>query len=92
MDGGVFQMVEREACAVGRRVVALESRGEMASGDSWFEDQVSVRLRYAAAVIEDGKRPVAAVAKRGGHVDVAGLGVAGVAQQLQECVLHGGHT
>jgi hypothetical protein len=75
-DGGVLEVVEGEAGAVGDGVVDWS---EVAGSNAGLEDQVLVRLRDAVAIVEDRENPVAATFQRRGDADIAGAGVAGVA-------------
>jgi hypothetical protein len=60
----------------------------MAGGDAGLEDQVLVVLGDAVAVVDDGEGSVAPQAQDGGDEDVAGSGIASVAHELEEGVLH----
>jgi len=86
----VFDLVEGEACAVGGGVAWFCDGVQMAGGDAGFEDQISVGLWDAVAVVDDGQGSEATVFESRSHVDVGSPGVAGVAGQLQEGVLHVG--
>jgi hypothetical protein len=65
----------------------IEDGSQVAGGYAGFEYQVSVGIGDTVAVVEDGKGAVAAMFEGGGDEDVAGAGVAGVAQELEEGVL-----
>jgi hypothetical protein len=89
----VLYVVEGEAGTVGRVGLGKFLGGgfgdgvQVSGGDAGFEDEVFVGLGDAAAVVDNYQMPVAAGAQGGGDVDVAGTGVAGVAQELEEGVL-----
>jgi hypothetical protein len=61
---------------------------EVAGGYARLQDQVPVRIGDAVSVVYDREGPVALVREGRGDEDVRGTGVAGVAQELQEGVLH----
>ena len=65
---------------------------QVPAGDARLEDEVFVGLRNAAAVVDYRQLPVSAGAQGGSDVDVAGAGVARVAQKLEEGVLDGAKT
>jgi hypothetical protein len=65
---------------------------QVPAGDAGLEDEVFVGLRNAAAVVDYRQLTVPAGAQGGGDVDVAGAGVARVAQELEEGVLDGAKT
>ena len=65
---------------------------EVAGRDAWFEDEVSVGVRYTVAVVDDGQGSEAAAGQRRGDEDVAGAGVAGVAEHLPEGVFYVGEA
>ena len=94
----VLYVVEGEAGAVGSVGLGKFLSGsfgdgvQVSGGDAGFEDEVFVGFGDAAAVIDDYERAVAAGAQGGGDVDVAGAGVAGIAQELEEGVLDGAKT
>jgi hypothetical protein len=82
--GGVLDVVEGEAGSVGSG--AIGDGPQVAGCHAGLEDQVSMSLGDAAAVVEDGEGAVAAVLEGRGDEDVTGAGVAGVAQELEERV------
>ena len=65
---------------------------QVPAGDAGLEDEVFVGLGNTAAVVDYRQLPVPAGAQGGGDVDVAGAGVARVAQKLEEGVLDGAKT
>ena len=95
----VLYVVEGEAGAVGGALGPGEfSCGnfgdgvQVPGGDAGFEDEVFVSLGDAAAVVDYYQSAVAASAEGGGDVDVAGIGITGVAQEFEEGVLDGAKT
>ena len=87
----VLDLVEGEAGAVGwRRVFGVCDGVEVAGGYAGLEDQIPVGFGDAVAVVYYGEGPVASVFQGRGDVDAGGAGVAGVAQELEEGVLHVG--
>ena len=69
---GVLDVVEGEACPVWGFVRVIEYGAQVAGGNAGLEDQGSVGLGDAAAVVEDGKGSVSAVFQGGGDEDVSG--------------------
>ena len=65
---------------------------QVPGSDAGLEYEVFVGLGDAAAVVNYRQLPVPAGAQGGGDVDVAGAGVARVAQKLEEGVLDGAKT
>ena len=68
-------------------IPVVEDGAQVAGGDAWLEDQSLVGLRDAPSVVEDGEGSVATVLQDRGDEDVAGAGVAGVAQEREQGVL-----
>src|SRR5918997_2354360 len=60
-QGGVLEVVEREAGPVRGVIPVVEDGAQVAGGDAWLEDQSLVGLRDAPSVVEDGEGSVAAV-------------------------------
>ena len=58
----------------------------MAGGHAGFQDQIPVRFRNTVAVVDHGEGSVPPASEGRGHVDAGRPGVAGVANQLEECV------
>ena len=65
---------------------------QVSGGDTGLEDEVLVGFGDTATIVDDDECAVAAVAQARGDVDVAGTGIAGVAQELEEGVLDGVKT
>jgi hypothetical protein len=65
-------VVEGEAGPVWGLVRVIEDWAQVTGGNAGLEDQGSVGLGDAAAVVEDGKGSVAAVFQGGGDEDVTG--------------------
>ena len=86
-DGGVLYVVEGEASPVWALVFGVEDGAQVAGGHAGLEDHGGMGLGDAPSVVDDGDGPVSAVFQGGSHEDVAGPGVAGVAEQLEESVL-----
>ncbi len=83
-------MIEGETGAMrGIAGGGIRDRVKVTGGDTGLEDKVFVGLGNAAAIVDDDELPVAAGTERGGDVDVAGTGVAGVPEEFQEGVLDG---
>ncbi len=72
VHGGVSDVVERETGPVRSFIRVVEDGAQVAGGYAGLEDQGSVGLGDAAAVVEDGKGSVAAVFQGGGDEDVTG--------------------
>ena len=94
----VLYVVEGEAGAVGRVGLArvrwgvFRHRIQMPRGDAGLKDEVFVSRGDAVTVVDHDEGSVAAGVQGGGDVDVAGAGIAGVAQELEEGVLDGAKT
>lgn len=85
-------MVEGEAGAVRRsvRVGGFDCGVQVPGGDAGLEDYPGVAFVYTMTVVQHRKGPVAAAAEDRCRVDVAGSGVAGVAEKFDQGVLDGG--
>ncbi len=91
-EGGVLDVIEGETGAMrGIAGGGIRDRVKVTGGDTGLEDKVFVGLGNAAAIVDDDELPVAAGTERGGDVDVAGTGVAGVPEELEERVLDAAH-
>jgi len=95
-ERGVLYVVEGEAGAVRSAGLAgtLLYGGfwggiQVPGGDTRLEDEVLVGFGDTATVVDDDECAVSTSAQGRGNVDVAGAGVAGVAQELEESVLDG---
>ena len=84
----VLDLIQGEASAVDDRVAWLGDGIQMAGGNAGLQDQISVRLWDAVAIVDNGQRPVAPVFQSRGHVDVGCPCIAGVAGQLQKGVFY----
>lgn len=60
---------------------------EVAGGYARLEDKVSMSFRYALTVVYNDEGTIPASAERGGDVDIAGTGIAGVPEEFMEGVL-----
>jgi hypothetical protein len=65
---------------------------QVSGGDTGLEDEMLVGFGDTVTIVEDDECAVAADAQARGDVDVAGTGIAGVAQELGEGVLDGAKT
>ena len=86
-EGGVLYVIEGEAGSVGGASVVYGV--QVAGGNAGFEDEMPVDIGDAGAVVYYDQMPVAALFEGGGHVDAVRASVAGVAQELVECILDG---
>jgi hypothetical protein len=57
---------------------------QVTGGDARLEDEVLVSFGDATTVVDDNEGAIAASAQGGGYIDVAGAGVARVAQEFEE--------
>ena len=80
-------MVEREAGTVGCVIALILNGVQVPTGDAGLEDEAFVSLGDAASVVYDDQGAVPAGPQGRGDIDVAGVCVAGVTEELEESVL-----
>jgi len=97
-ERSVLYVVEGEARAVrGARLAGILYGGfwdglQVPGGNTRLEDEVLVSFGDTATIVDDNDGTVATDAQGRSDVDVAGTGIAGVAQELEEGVLDGVKT